>query len=85
MEKRERNRITNLESLTLGNCNITLTLDTRYKDENGIDECYLDMLYRKKDKRWYLNDITNDIISTSAYWKGKMGYIIEFDDNKVSN
>ena len=31
----ERNKITNLESLTLGNCNITLTLDTRYKDENG--------------------------------------------------
>ena len=35
MEKRERNKITNLESLTLGICNITLTLDTRYKDENG--------------------------------------------------
>lgn len=35
MEKRERNKITNLESLILGNCNITLTLDTRYKDENG--------------------------------------------------
>lgn len=35
MEKTERNKITNLESLTLGNCNITLTLDTRYKDENG--------------------------------------------------
>ena len=31
MEKAERNKITNLESLTLGNCNITLTLDTRYK------------------------------------------------------
>ncbi|SFK45073.1 zinc-ribbon domain-containing protein [Lachnospiraceae bacterium KH1T2] len=62
-----------------------LTNEPSYKDENSIDECYLDMLYRKKDKRWYLNDITNDIISTSAYWKGKMGYIIEFDDNKVSN
>ncbi|MCR5526942.1 MAG: zinc-ribbon domain-containing protein [Lachnospiraceae bacterium] len=62
-----------------------LSNEPSYKDENGVEECYLDMLYRKKDKRWYLNDVTNDIVSTSAYWKGKMGYIIEFDDNKVSD
>jgi len=35
METRaKRNRITSLESLTLGNCTVALTLDTRYKDEN---------------------------------------------------
>ena len=35
MERMGRNKIANLESLTLGNCSITLTLDTRYRDENG--------------------------------------------------
>jgi len=29
-ERKKRSKIANLESLTLGNCNIALTLDTRY-------------------------------------------------------
>ena len=34
-ERKKREKIPNLESLTMGNCTITLTLDTRYRDENG--------------------------------------------------
>lgn len=35
LERKKREKIPNLESLTMGNCTITLTLDTRYRDENG--------------------------------------------------
>ena len=34
-EKKMRAKIPNIESLTIGNCTITLTLDTRYRDESG--------------------------------------------------
>ena len=34
-ERKKREKIPNLESLTIGNCTVTLTLDTRYRDENG--------------------------------------------------
>ena len=34
-ERKKREKIPNLESLTMGNCTITLTLDTRYRDESG--------------------------------------------------
>ena len=34
-ERKKRETIPNLESLTMGNCTIALTLDTRYRDEDG--------------------------------------------------
>ena len=34
-ERKKRETIPNLESLTMGNCTIVLTLDTRYRDEDG--------------------------------------------------
>ena len=34
-ERKKREKIPNLESLTIGNCTVTLTLDIRYRDENG--------------------------------------------------
>ena len=34
-ERKKREKIPNLESLTIGNCTVALTLDTRYRDENG--------------------------------------------------
>lgn len=33
--KEKRNKVATVESLTLGNCTVSLTLDTRYKDELG--------------------------------------------------
>ena len=34
-ERKKREKRPNLESLSIGNCTVTLTLDTRYRDENG--------------------------------------------------
>ncbi len=34
-EMKKREKIPNLESLTMGNCTVTLTLDTRYRDESN--------------------------------------------------
>ena len=34
-ERKKREKIPNMESLTMGNCTVSLTLDTRYRDENG--------------------------------------------------
>ena len=34
-ERKKRETIPNMESLTIGNCTIALTLDTRYRDEDG--------------------------------------------------
>lgn len=34
-ERKKRGKVPNTESLTMGNCTISLTLDTRYRDDNG--------------------------------------------------
>ena len=34
-ERKKREKVPNMESLTMGNCTISLTLDTRYRDDNG--------------------------------------------------
>ncbi|MCR4890810.1 MAG: protein kinase [Lachnospiraceae bacterium] len=51
-----------------------------FSDENGKDEKYLDMIYKKSDNHWYFNDIPNDIIQVSPYFAGKVGYIIEYEE-----
>ena len=33
-ERKKREKVPNLESLTIGSCTVALTLDTRYRDEN---------------------------------------------------
>ncbi len=48
---------------------------------DGIEERYMDMIYRKSENRWYWNDIPNDLIQASSSFAGKVGYIIEYDDN----
>lgn len=57
---------------------------------DGEAELYMDMLYMKSEKSWYWNDIPNDICSISEQFKGKVGYICEYDDksaggNKTEN
>ncbi len=54
-----------------------------YEDENGQEEKYLDMLYRKSDNRWYFNDVPKDIIAVSNYYAGKTGYIVEYGDEST--
>ena len=44
-----------------------------YQSEEGNQENYL-MVFKVKDK-WYFNDAENDV---SQYYKGKMGYIVEY-------
>lgn len=50
-----------------------------YKD-GEIEENCLDFYYLKRENRWIWNDVPNDIISIVPYFKGKLGYIIEYED-----
>lgn len=52
-ERKTRSKIANLESLTLGNCNITLTLDTRYKDEN--EKYHVSIRFTVNTARYYFH------------------------------
>lgn len=52
-ERKARSKIANLESLTLGNCNITLTLDTRYKDEN--EKYHVSIRFTVNTARYYFH------------------------------
>ncbi len=47
-------------------------------ESGGIEEYYMELLYRESEERWYWNDIPNDLCSISDYWKGRIGYIVEF-------
>lgn len=49
-------------------------------DGKSIDECYMAMLYRKSENRWYWNDIANDVLSIAPdYYNGKISYICEYE------
>ena len=37
------------------------------------------MFYSKKNKKWVLNDVQNDVLQLLPSYTGKMGYIIEID------
>ena len=50
----------------------------------GKEEYYMDMIYKKDDDRWYWNDIPNDLIQASRSFAGKIGYIVEFENNDES-
>ena len=49
-------------------------------DGTVIDEEYAELMYRKSEDRFYLNDVTNDVISVYPSFKGKMGYICEYSE-----
>lgn len=56
-----------------------------YDETTGIEEMYMDFLYLKKKDKWFLNDAPNDMIAASEAWSGKIGYIVEYDNNDVSS
>ena len=56
-----------------------------YDETTGIEEMYMDILYLKKKDAWFLNDAPNDMIAASEAWSGKIGYIVEYDNNDVSS
>ena len=50
--------------------------------EDGIevDEDYVVLFYRKSDERCYLNDVPDDILSAAPSYRGRVGYICEYDE-----
>lgn len=54
-----------------------------YKDEvdgKTVDECYMSMLYKKNEGKWYWNDISNDVRALAPkYYTGKISYICEYE------
>ena len=50
-----------------------------YEDQE-VDEDCLSMFYFKDEKRWVWNDVPNDILTAVSTYKGKIGYICEFED-----
>ena len=47
-------------------------------DGTVIDENYVELMYRKSEDAFYLNDITNDVPGVYPSFKGRMGYICEY-------
>ncbi len=47
--------------------------------DGGVDETRVDMIYRSKKETWYFNDIPNDILALSDSFRGKIGYICEYE------
>ena len=53
MMKEKRNKIACLESVTIGNCTVALTLDTRYKSED--DKYHVSVRFTMNGTRFYLH------------------------------
>ena len=49
-------------------------------DGTEIDEEYVELLYRKSEDAFYLNDITNDVPGIYPSFKGRIGYICEYPE-----
>ncbi len=50
-----------------------------YDSASGLQEDCTNILYHSNSGRWVWNDIPNDYLSVSAYKKGRVGYICEYD------
>ena len=48
-------------------------------DGTEIDEEYVEYFYRKSEDKFYMNDIPNDVIGNYPSYKGRMGYICEYN------
>ena len=52
-----------------------------FRDETlGVDETVLEMFYYKDIGKWVWNDVPNDLLSVMPSYKGKIGYICEYED-----
>lgn len=50
-----------------------------YTDGKNEEE-YIDICYYSKEKRWVWNDVPDDIIAVVPYYRGKIGYIVEYEE-----
>lgn len=50
-----------------------------YTDGQNEEE-YIDIYYYSKEKRWVWNDVPDDIIAVVPYYSGKIGYIVEYEE-----
>ena len=50
-----------------------------YTDGQNEEE-YIDICYYSKEKRWVWNDVPDDIIAVVPYYSGKIGYIVEYEE-----
>ncbi|MCR5747348.1 MAG: C-type lectin domain-containing protein [Lachnospiraceae bacterium] len=48
------------------------------EDGTEIEETRVELLYRKTEDAFYMNDIPNDVISNYPSFKGRIGYICEY-------
>lgn len=47
--------------------------------DRGISEKYMMMYYFDNGGRWVFNDVSNDVATDASIYKGKLGYICEFE------
>ncbi len=52
-------------------------------EDSGYAESCIDMFYYSGEGRWVLNDAPNSIVSVVPSFSGKVGYIIEYDDDRA--
>ena len=47
--------------------------------DGDIIESYMNIFFYADEDRWVWNDVPNDIIAVAPYYKGTIGYIVEFE------
>ena len=48
--------------------------------DGEIQENCIDLFYYEEHGRWVLNDVPNDILAVVPYFSGKIGYIVEYEE-----
>lgn len=61
-------------------CSAWMSGEPSFEDA-GIPEWCVDMFYYSNEGRWVFNDTPNDIISVVPSYSGKVGYIIEYEND----